>query len=213
LSVGKASPSGVPAHGAKRRKVPRVVWVLLGVAVLIGVLVTFAYINPWDLETPKAAPTANAKPSASSSSTRPPYLLPQVSESGLPGAQQCPDAGSIGAGESDTKTEVVEIKGNSSAAIRLLGPNRRVVIAQGAVMTGPVTLCGDGATVLVIGAMKGTVLLQGSGVKIVLQDAANPPPAYSTSNGRVLRCTTNATDPNTPHCADFTPRPGAKPNG
>jgi hypothetical protein len=50
-------------------------------------------------------------------------------------------------------------------------------------------------------------------VKIVLQDAAQPPPAYSTTNGRVFKCTTNNADPNTPHCADFTPRPGAKPNG
>lgn len=217
-----AFPEAPPPH-VNKPSVPQVskAWrhtALLLLMIVIGLIIAFvAVANPFDAGT-VATPTPKVvvpSPTPSPSTTRPPYQFPSVTESQIPGSQQCPDAGSVGAGDSDAKTEVVQIKDDSKADIRLLGPNRRVVIAEGATMSGSITICGDGGTVLIIGRQTGPVLMQGSGVKIVVQDAGAEklPPAYSTTNGRVFKCTTDKKERTTPQCSDYLPRPGAKPNG
>lgn len=220
----RAGAETPPPH-TNKASVPQVskAWrnatMVLAVVVIGLVIALFAVINPFGAGTPQVAGQsprpATASPSPSPSSTRQPFQFPAVSESPLPGSQQCPDAGSVGAGDSDIKTEVLEIKGQRDTDVRLLGPNRRVVVADNATMTGSITMCGDGGTILIIGTLRGSVLMQGTGVKIVVQDGGTEklPTAYSTTNGRVFRCSTNKSDRTTPQCADFVPRPSAKPNG
>lgn len=195
----------------------RVAFVAMVFVILGEALVIFALADPLGLKAEEATvPTfQQATPTPTPSPTRPVWQFAPASNDPVPGAQQCPDAGSVGAGTADIKTEVLRITGKQNRPVRLLGPNRRVVIADGAVMTGSITICGDGGTVLVIGSLKGTVLMRGSGVKIVVQDGGREklPPAYFTTNGSVFECTTVRSDTGMPHCDDYLPRPNAKPNG
>lgn len=134
------------------------------------------------------------------------HTLPQNGSSMPYASQACPDIGSVGAHQSgDTNMRVAVIDSRQSfETVRLLGPDRRVVIAKNAVMYGSVTVCGQNGTVLIVGKMNGAVFMRGGG-KIVVQDDAELPTAYST-DGQVFRCTTNHVDQSMPHCADFTPQ-------
>lgn len=208
------------AHdGGSRPRTSRTVRLWLIFLTLVGLgegAVIFALTDPLGAKDQGAVTSQGVRASASPSpsTTRPGYQFPSSSDKPVDGSLQCPDAGSVAAGKGDDKTQVLTLKGSAAKPVMLLGPNRRVIVAKDAVMVGPVIMCGDGATLLIIGTMQGQVVIRGNGVKIVVQDGDKNklPPAYSTSNGTVLICTTSSS-PATPHCDNYRPRPGVKPGG
>lgn len=207
---------GAHAPSKPRGRIALVISVVLNFVLIIALV---AVADPMGIKKPKVVfpPTAGNSapaPTPPQPSTRPAYQFAPSSDKQVDGSLQCPDAGSVAAGKGNDKTEIVTVEGSTDKPILLLGPNRRVVIAQDAIMTGPVIMCGDGGTLLIIGYMQGPVVMRGGNVKIVVQDGGKEklPPAYSTSNGVVTSCTTKGAA-NTPDCDSYRPRPGAKPNG
>jgi hypothetical protein len=193
------------------------IWIIaLVVVCLVEGIVIFAMADPFGANKPNVAFSPGAQVSASPGTqvSRPAYQFPSNSDQPVPATQQCPDAGSVAAGKGDNKTEIAGIADLRTKPLLLLGPNRRVVIGPSAKMMGSVTVCGDGGTVLIIGAMEAPVLMRGNGVKLVVQDGGKEllPPTYSVNNGQVLQCSTKPDDPEFPACDNYVPRPQPKPS-
>jgi type IV secretory pathway TrbD component len=191
---------------------------LFGLSIVLNVVLGIAFgsvADPFGISKEPRTLYPSAPAAASPSPTRPAYLFAPSSDTPVNGALQCPDAGSVTAGKGDDRTQVVTVQDSTDKPIMLLGANRRVVIAKGATATGSVVMCGDGATLYIAGTMQGQVVIRGNSPKIVVQngDKSKLPPAYSTSNGLVLSCTTDRANRSVPSCNDYLPRPGAKPNG
>lgn len=209
------------AHdGGSRPRTSRTVRLWLIFLTLVGLgegAVIFALTDPLGAKDQGAVTSQGVQASASPSpsTTRPTYQFPSNSDTPVPAAQQCPDAGSVAAGRGDNKTELAGIAGQRNKPLLLLGPNRRVVIGPNAKMTAPVTVCGDGGTVLIIGSLQAPVVMRGNGVKLVVQDGGKEllPPSYSVNNGQVLQCSTKPSDSEFPACDNYVPRPQPKSSG
>lgn len=200
----------------KARRTARIWIIVLVLVCLAEGFVIVAVTDPFGASKPDVAfsPGVQASVAPNPSASRPSYQFPSNSDQPVPATQQCPDAGSVAAGKGDNKTELAGIAGLRSKPLLLLGPNRRVVIGPSAQMTGTVTVCGDGGTVLIIGSMKAPVLMRGNGVKLVVQDGGKDllPPMYSVNNGQVLQCSTKPNDAEFPACDNYVPRPQPKPS-